>query len=157
MTICSCCSGQQYAECCQRFLEGKLLPQTPEALMRSRYTAYTMANMDYIQKTMRGRASIGFNQAEAKQWAKRMIWIKLEVLDTALEKQNHGTVEFKATFVDGYALQVLHEKSEFIQEAGQWYYVDGTQFPSNNKKTIPRNSPCPCNSQRKFKNCHGKN
>ena len=36
---CPCGSGQAFKECCQRFHDGEL-PDTPEKLMRSRYSAY---------------------------------------------------------------------------------------------------------------------
>ena len=51
MPHCSCGSGRDYVTCCQPYVEGRAHPETPEALMRSRYTAYTMADIDYIEKT----------------------------------------------------------------------------------------------------------
>ncbi len=36
---CPCGSGQAFKECCQRYHDGEL-PETPEKLMRSRYSAY---------------------------------------------------------------------------------------------------------------------
>lgn len=123
--------------------------------MRSRYTAYCLADIDYIQKTMRGRALVGFDSVDATRWATRVHWIKLTVLDARLDSPHQGYVEFIATFMDGHTLKSIHEKSEFIQEAGWWYYVDGVQFPTVTK-TIARHGVCPCGSQKKYKNCHGK-
>ena len=61
MTTCPCGSKKNYADCCQPFIELKKIPETPEQLMRSRYTAYTQANMDYIVRTMRGKAAADFD------------------------------------------------------------------------------------------------
>ena len=119
--------------------------------MRSRYTAYTMANIDYIKETMRGSALVGFNEEEAMRWAKRVRWIKLCVRESSTVY-----VEFEATFVDGSQLKTIHEKSTFILERGRWYYVSGTPcttVPVEQK--ISRTMSCPCGSQRKYKNCHG--
>lgn len=153
---CPCCSGRHYSQCCQSYVDGHALPPTPEALMRSRYTAYTQANIDYIQQTMQGYAAQGFNPIEAKRWAKRIHWIKLDVRDATPEGSLRSFVEFIAILVDGKKLTILHEKSEFILKDGRWYYIDGIRFPSEANQIISRNSPCPCGRQRKFKYCHGK-
>lgn len=125
--------------------------------MRSRYTAYTMANIDYIKETMRGNALIGFQELDAKRWAKRVNWIKLNVLKSAVENASTGYVEFEASFVDSSHLKSIHEKSEFICEEGRWYYIGGKHLPTDHtEQMISRNMNCPCGSYRKFKNCHGK-
>ena len=125
MPYCSCGSGSDYTNCCQPYLDGQASPKTPEALMRSRYTAYTMAKIDYIQKTQRGKAAEGFNALDVLAWSKRVRWIKLDVLNAKLKNPSKGYVEFIATFIDGSTSQSIHEKSEFIKKAGLWFYVDG--------------------------------
>jgi len=35
-----------------------------------------------------------------------------------------GIVEFRATYLHQRDLQVLHERSRFVREAGRWYYLD---------------------------------
>lgn len=159
MTECLCGSQQDYTLCCEPYHQYKQQPKTPEALMRSRYTAYCLADMDYIQKTMQGKALVGFDVLSAKRWAIRVTWIQLRVLETYFDSPIKGYVEFIASYVDGCVLKTIHEVSEFIQEQGRWYYVDGTQISTNAskvKQTISRNSLCPCGDQRKYKNCHGK-
>lgn len=156
MVNCPCDSQKSYLLCCELYITGKQSPESPEALMRSRYTAYTMANIDYIKETMRGKALIGFQEIDAKRWAKRVNWIKLHVLKSVIENSGTGYVEFEASFVDSSRLKSIHEKSAFIREEGRWYYVDGAYLaPSQTEKIISRNTNCPCGSQRKFKNCHG--
>ena len=41
MKSCPCGSQKQYEQCCGPFLDGRAIAPTAEALMRSRYTAYT--------------------------------------------------------------------------------------------------------------------
>jgi SEC-C motif-containing protein len=156
MVNCPCGSEKNYSFCCEPYITGKQCPDNPEALMRARYTAYTMANIDFIKDTMRGKALIGFQETEAKRWAARVKWIKLQVFHSTVENLNTGYVAFEASFVDGARLKSMHEKSTFIREDGRWYYVSGTHLPTTHpEKMIPRNANCPCGSLRKFKNCHG--
>lgn len=153
---CPCCSHNDYLTCCEPFITGKEIPTRPEALMRSRYTAYTMANVAYVKATMKGEALACFNETEAKRWAKRVQWLKLHVIQSSLENSNTGFVEFEANFIDGRRLQSIHEKSQFTYTEGRWYYVSGTHLPSSYpERIVARNAPCPCGSLRKFKNCHG--
>lgn len=154
--VCPCGSQKNYISCCEPFLTGKQSPKTPEALMRSRYVAYTRANIDYIKKTMRGNALLGFQELDAKRWAKRVQWIKLNVIKSVMESSSLGSVEFEASFVDGSKLKSIHEKSEFIFENGRWYYIGGKYLPSTHmEQMVSRTMDCPCGSRRKFKNCHG--
>lgn len=153
--LCPCNSQMNYELCCAPFMEKRSTPKTPEQLMRSRYTAYSQANIDYIKKTMQGKPLLHFQEDEAKQWAESVIWLGLKILDAAMETPEKGYVEFIATFIEKNRLKSIHERSEFHLHNEQWVYVDGI-----NKKTekpdraIARNSICPCGSGKKFKNCH---
>ncbi len=114
--VCPCDSQKSYLSCCEPFITSKQNPETPEALMRSRYTAYTMANIDYIKETMRDNSLIGFQEMDAKRWAKRVNWIKLNVLKSVIENASMGYVVFEASFVGGSRLKSIHEKSAFISQ-----------------------------------------
>ena len=59
--LCYCCSQIEFKICCEPFLKGKQIPNTPELLMRSRYTAFCLTDMVYVQKTMQGKALQNFN------------------------------------------------------------------------------------------------
>ena len=159
MKKCDCCSNKAYAQCCEPYHLGTKLPDTPEALMRSRYSAYSLANIDYIQSTMRGKASLGFDTMTAKLWAERVIWIKLRVLSATQLSPTQGQVEFIASFVDSKKLSHMHEISEFLFTEGRWFYVDGRKPDDSQTEkpqvSISRNTPCPCGSSKKWKNCHG--
>ncbi|HVT62920.1 MAG TPA: YchJ family protein [Legionellaceae bacterium] len=157
--ICHCGSQKLYSKCCEPFHLEQQLPGTPEALMRSRYSAYCSGNISYIEKTMRDKAREGFDPILATLWAQRVTWISLQILHTHMHSETHGQVEFIARFVDNKILQQLHELSEFQNIEGRWYYIDGTRFESRNntdKAVIGRNSVCPCGSSKKWKHCHGK-
>lgn len=152
---CPCGLNRSYETCCGRFINGEAQPATPEELMRSRYTAYTQANVDYIARTMKPPAADRFEADDAADWARSITWLKLEVLQTS-EDQNTGHVEFIAHFLAENRKHVLHELSEFHLIDGQWFYIDGKaprkQSFTNNKQ-LGRNDPCSCGSGKKFKKC----
>lgn len=150
---CPCESGQPYQQCCGQYIENELAAPTPEALMRSRYTAYTQANIDYIEATMRGKALTHFNKDNAKEWARQITWIYLKVLKVDyIPGENHGQVEFIAKYQLQGQPQQVHERSSFEYQDGRWYYTYGI-LPS--KAKIKRNDPCPCGSGKKYKKCCG--
>ncbi len=122
--MCPCGSKLDAANCCAPYLQSAKLPPTPEALMRSRYTAYTQANIAYIQATMCKKAAEGFDAVEAYTWAKSVHWKRLLVVKST-QTGNQGQVEFKAYFEHNHEQQVLHELSQFERIDGKWFYVDG--------------------------------
>lgn len=154
MPHCPCGSNKNYRECCGMYIDGHIKAETPEKLMRSRYTAYTQANIDYILKTMKPPALNHFNAKSAKQWAATVEWVGLAILETTLKKMK-GYVEFIAYFNEQGKKYCINEISEFHQLDGQWYYVDGKhkQTKPYKKVKIGRNAPCFCGSGKKYKAC----
>src|SRR5262245_5839808 len=112
MLICPCCSSKPIEDCCGPFIVGAKTPETPEQLMRSRYTAYATHQIDYIEKTMQGPAAIGFKKEEALSWAKHVKWQNLEIINANTDN-NKGFVEFRAHYFDGTRSHTMHEISEF--------------------------------------------
>ena len=45
------CGGPNLSTCCGPYIAGAAIPDTAEALMRSRYTAYTQRNEAYLRAT----------------------------------------------------------------------------------------------------------
>ena len=118
---CPCGSGEPYTACCQvwhdRLAEGRHAP-TPEALMRSRYSAYVVGLIDYLLATWHPSTSPGELELPPVKW------LELEVLHAGATA-DAGVVEFVARCrVNGRA-QRMHEISRFVREQGRWYYIDG--------------------------------
>ncbi len=158
MLHCPCGLIKTYSECCGRFIDGNETASTPEELMRSRYTAYTRINIDYIIRTMKPPANIGFDADATKQWAEDANWSQLDVLN-ARQQANRGFVEYIAQYYMDNRRHVLHEMSEFLLENGQWYYINGkgpyTKDVEEAILKISRNDLCPCGSKKKYKKCCG--
>ena len=74
---------------------------------------------------MSGKSLNNFNLNDMLLEAKKIIWIKLEVLNSKLTNKNKGFVEFKAYYIEHSQNHVLHEISEFHRKNGIWFYVDG--------------------------------
>ena len=122
--LCYCCSQIEFKICCEPFLKGKQIPNTPELLMRSRYTAFCLTDMVYVQKTMQGKALQNFNLRESLSHTKKCKWTSLKIISTSVDG-DVGAVEFIADFSMFGKAHCLHEKSEFHFNNGRWYYVTG--------------------------------
>ena len=123
--------------------------------MRSRYTAYTQARIDYIQATMVGKAAEGFDQHSAAQWAKNVNWLDLNVIQVSPTKETTGEVEYLARYIDHDCLMQIHEKSRFHQQKGKWVYTGGELIHHPSQKLSPYDA-CPCGGIKKYKFCHAK-
>ena len=120
--LCPCGSNNKYADCCGRYLDGGEIAPTAEALMRSRYTAYTLLREDYVLATWYS-VSRPISLSLADDVATK--WLGLEVKRHQQQQADHAVVEFVARYkVNGRAHR-LHEVSRFVRENGQWFYVEG--------------------------------
>jgi len=159
---CPCCSGLEYESCCGPYLAGKAAAPTAEALMRSRYTAFARAEIDYIRRTRHPRSDTEWDEEGTARWSRESNWMGLEIKKTekGSADDDTGTVEFVARYeIDG-EVEDHHELASFIREDGVWYFVDGEAVkPETYVREAPkvgRNDPCPCGSGKKFKKCCGK-
>lgn len=124
--MCPCGSGAALDECCGRYVSGSALPDTAEALMRSRYTAYVLQNIDYLKATLWPKYQDGFDAAGTAKWAAENHWAGLAVLEVEKggESDRDGVVLFEAKYLSGGVLKVHREKSRFRRKAGRWYYIE---------------------------------
>lgn len=107
---CPCGSRKVFSQCCQPFHEGKALPPTAEALMRSRYSAYATKNVDYIVDT----THTGLNELylkdggvslrkDAAATAEKIRWEKLTVQEAEDVSETEAFVTFQVFFKVRYA------------------------------------------------------
>ena len=138
------CGGASLAACCGPYIAGAAIAPTAEALMRSRYSAYTLRDEAYLRATWHSStrpADAILGQEEKLQWlglevksALRLRQRKATPPDPATET-TEDTVEFVARFKVNGRAERLHEVSRFVREADEagdgglrWFYVDG-HFP----------------------------
>lgn len=145
---CPCGQGQ-YAACCQPLHLKQQLAQTAEQLMRSRYSAFALQQIDYILQTTALGQQSALDRAAIADWSQSNQWLKLEVVrhQPKLDK-THALVEFKAHYHDGTQAHIHHEVSHFVLHQQQWYFLDPTL-----DMQITMKQPCICGSGKKFKQC----
>ncbi|MFL1895311.1 YchJ family protein [Aquimarina sp. 2-A2] len=125
MTKCPCGTAKTYADCCELIHRNIHNAKTAEDLMRSRYTAFVLANGVYLMKSHHSTTRPVHEKEEIVAWAKSVQWIRLEVLGTTKGGSNDkkGTVHFKAYFFEGGIVQTIEEHSLFEREEEHWVYV----------------------------------
>lgn len=82
MTACPCGSGRDYDVCCGPLLAREAKAETAEALMRSRYTAFTKGDVDYLEETLRPGTREDFDRESVLAWSKESTWQGLEIRST---------------------------------------------------------------------------
>ncbi|MGB1091194.1 MAG: YchJ family protein [Oceanobacter sp.] len=172
MEVCPCRSSEKsenpvsYGDCCGRFHRDSKssLPETPEQLMRSRYSAFVLGLDDYLRLSWHdSTCPAGALSHASTRWLGLLIeesGIDSECLfnDTSDRKYKDvsasGYVAFRARFLheeNRGEFQELRERSRFVKQEGRWLYLDGDAEWLT--LTPGRNDPCPCGSGRKFKKC----
>lgn len=151
---CPCGSLMNYADCCGRYHDGTAQAPTAEALMRSRYCAFARHRIDYLVQTLHPSRRQPDEHAQLERQAAHTDWTGLMILDrvAGTATDDTGEVEFVACFRHGSQRGQMQERSCFVREDLQWFYVEGV------RGTLPlpgRNDPCWCGSGRKLKKCHG--
>ena len=158
---CPCGSEKDFEDCCMPYLTGKEDAPTAEALMRSRYCAFVVQNVDYIFETHDSKTRGDLDREEIEAWSEGSDWEALNIVATqdGLENDTTGKVEFVAEYTVGRKFQRHHELSEFAKKDGRWYFKDGALVNTTVKREAPkvgRNDPCICGSGKKYKKCCGK-
>ena len=152
MKNCPCGSNFPFTDCCAPLIRGTGFADTAEDLMRSRYTAFTLKNWEYLVLT---------SHPEEKK----------EMMNTRAggNDDSQGQVDFVAHYTKDSVEQSLRESSRFYKINGRWVYSrkDSTLPPvpaATQKKPktvvrseakIGRNDPCSCGSGKKYKKCCG--
>jgi len=161
MQSCPCGSGKALEQCCGPILAGGPAA-TPEAMMRSRYSAYVLCATAHLETSLAPESRRDFDLAATENWAKAVTWQGLSILSTSGggDGEEFGRVEFEAKFRQDGADYTHHENSRFRRHDGTWLYVDGQVIRNPVVRATPkvgRNEPCPCGSGKKYKQCCGKN
>ncbi|WP_374483237.1 YchJ family protein [Zoogloea sp.] len=126
MPSCPCGSPADYAACCGQYIDSSVSAPSAEALMRSRYTAFTLGNESYLRATWHPDfLPPDLHLAEDPPTK----WLGLEVKRHAQQDADHAIVEFVARYKIGGRAHRLHETSRFVRIDGRWLYKDGDIHP----------------------------
>ena len=150
-----------FAACCEPYLARAKDAPTAETLMRSRYSAFAKADVDYLFETLAEDQRTDFDRAATTDWAKKSEWLGLEILSTeaGMENDQTGEVNFAAHFTRDNKKLTHRERSLFRRDAqGRWRFAKELSVKGETIVLGPqpgRNDPCPCGSGKKYKKCCG--
>lgn len=159
MRPCPCGSARAFRDCCAQYIEGSSAP-TAEALMRSRYSAFTVGNLDYIERTSTPDAAHLFNRIDMELSLPDIEWLGIEVHGTnggGLDDTT-GEVSFAVRYRYQSRTFTQVEKASFKRADGIWLYDKSEINPKSPPVRVVhvgRNDPCPCGSGKKYKKCCG--
>ncbi|MEM7404444.1 MAG: YchJ family metal-binding protein [Pseudomonadota bacterium] len=121
---CPCGSTFALAACCLPFIAELAPAPTAEALMRSRYTAFTMNHVPYLLASWHpDTRPAGLTPAPGTQW----LGLKIKRTHNGQAGDRHGEVEFVARSKLNGRARRLHETSQFVFNDGRWFYVNGVR------------------------------
>lgn len=126
--FCPCGSKQKYEDCCGAIINRKREAATCLELMKSRYTAYTQGNIEYLMLSHHSSTRpTGKERKGIKQWAESVKWMQLRIVNIwgGNEQDTEGYVEFKALYFEKGQISQIHEKSFFKRENKRWVYISG--------------------------------
>ncbi len=127
---CACGSGRKYKRCCRPLHRGTAAAN-PEALMRSRYTAYALDLADHIVQTTdpegpRWEADTAGWRERIRAFSRDCSFEGLEVLDSHLgPAPDRGEVHFRVTLTRAGRPAGFSERSVFVLRDGRWLYHSG--------------------------------
>lgn len=159
MVGCACGSGLGFEVCCEPYLQGSPVP-TPETLMRARYVAFKLRNLDFIEATCTEEGLQSLNRLEIERSLPETVFQSFELRGTGGGDQGDdtGTVSFAFRYKFKGNEMAQAEIAHFRRIDGRWLY----DFSEINPKSAPvrvdstgRNDPCTCGSGKKYKKCCG--
>ncbi len=159
--LCPCGKNSKAAACCQPVIRGKRKAETPEELMRARYTAFAGGDVDFILSSHHSKTRDQVKREEFEEWSKKSEWLGLKVIETkdGGAKDSGGVVIFHAKYKTDDKEQDHMEYSHFEREDGDWKFLDAQGLHNGPIKRegpkLGRNDPCHCGSGKKLKKCHG--
>lgn len=125
--LCPCCSSKFYQDCCEPFHSAVAIPKTAEQLMRSRYSAYALHNVDYIVMTTVPAQQERLDKNAIAIWSEQTDWQGLKVLKhKPISGVPQAKVEFEAYYQENGERKTHHEISTFLKIQGRWYFKDPT-------------------------------
>lgn len=120
---CACGRTLAFGQCCGRYHAGEAAPDA-ESLMRSRYSAYVVKDVDYLLASWHPETrpeTLSLDDAPGQ----RTQWLGLDIRRHQVTGADTAEVEFVARYrVGGGSAVKMVEHSRFQRIDGRWYYLD---------------------------------
>jgi len=180
---CFCGTNLAFEACCQPLINQNKRAQTPEQLMRSRFSAYVTGEYQYIFATYAKQSQSQLTEEDIQHSGEDSHWLALVIYTSDIVANvKEQFVEFSAFYIADDNLYEMREKSRFVLEEinsrldgqpndsnAQWRYVDGDIIKHCLLEKVTRKQICPCNNYptawpssitkqigKKYKQCCGK-
>ena len=160
--LCPCASGKTFGECCGPILNGERKAETAVALMRARYSAYAVGDINFLYASSGPKVRSEFDENVIRDWSSSAQWQGLEVISSERggKDDSEGSVDFIAHYSANGQQCEHREHSMFQKIDGEWRFIDGVienlEPYRRESPKVGRNDPCPCGSGKKYKKCCGK-
>ncbi len=156
--LCFCGSKLNFQQCCEVFIRGKQLAETPLQLMRSRFSAYCIREIDYIFETYHTSQHASNQKQDIELFAKSSHFLKLEIIRcfgtdqlpgscTIPEvKDVAGFVEFSVSYLQAGKIHQFSECSRFLPEHTNPITIKRQSQSAFNNSVPDSNSTNPANT-----------
>ncbi|MBT5632049.1 MAG: hypothetical protein HOJ13_04905, partial [Nitrospina sp.] len=124
MKDCPCGSNFPFTDCCGPLIRGTGFADTAEDLMRSRYTAFTQKNWEYLVITSHPEEKKEMARLGPALVDEEVVWKKLEIVGVRAGSRDdsEGQVDFVAHYIKEGSEQTMRESSRFYKINGRWVY-----------------------------------
>jgi SEC-C motif-containing protein len=128
------CGGGPYGRCCRPLHRQERLADTAEELMRSRYSAFALGEIEHLLRTQPSDQTLAQRRRSLEATCRQLRWRELVIV--ALEAggcaDQEGTVTFEAHYSASGERGVLRECSRFAREGGKpdgaWLYLEALEL-----------------------------
>ena len=128
------CGGGSYGSCCGPLHRQERMAQTAEQLMRSRYSAFALAEVEHLLRTQPSEEPLRQRRRSLEATCRQLRWRRLVLLATEAGGPGdlEGTVTFEAHYSAGGQRGVLRERSRFGRAGGSlegpWLYLEALEL-----------------------------
>lgn len=121
---CPCGRGESYGACCGPLHAGEPAP-TAERLMRSRYAAFALGLVDYLERSWDASTRPSDLEIDPDVTWRRLL---IERAEAGSPFDREGYVTFTAIGRTPEGRFEQRERSRFVRDAGgRWVYIDGVE------------------------------
>lgn len=132
---CYCGNIQPYSQCCEPIHLNPHHAQVPEQLMRARFSAHILKNVEFVIETYHPSCQAS-NERDAISESVHSHWLRLEIISTQMgATPNEGFVHFKAFLskrVKRFALKSALDFSKKITVG----FILTVNFPPPSNKAV---------------------
>ena len=128
------CGGGRYATCCRPLHRQERLAQTAEQLMRSRYSAFALGEIDHLLRTQPAPDAAAERRRSLEASCRQLRWRQLVIVasQAGAAEDLEGTVSFEAHYSAAGQRGVSRELSRFAREGGRpdgaWLYLEALEL-----------------------------